>query len=233
MGRGIVHEPDDIRPGNPPSNPELLAYLEKELVNSHYDLKHLFRSILNSRVYQLSSIPTTPGANDADFGHYIPRRLEAEVLIDAICQITGTHESYSSPIPEPFTFIPEGQRSIELPDGSIGSSFLETFGRPSRDTGLESERSNKPSAAQQLHLLNSTHIRRKFEQSEKLREILQAKKKPKEIAEEVYLTILSRYPTDEEMKALKAYADEKREGRRPMMDAVWAIINGSEFSLRH
>jgi hypothetical protein len=81
--------------------------------------------------------------------------------------------------------------------------------------------------------LNSTHIRRKFEQSEKLREILQAKKKPKEIAEEVYLTILSRYPTDEEMKALKAYADEKREGRRPMMDAVWAIINGSEFSLRH
>ena len=176
LGRGIIHEPDDIRPDNPPSNPELLAYLERELVAAHYDLKHIFRLILNSNTYQLSSIPETDHPQgDANFSHYLPRRLEAEVLIDAICQITGTTEKYSSPIPEPFTFIPENQRSIELADGSISSSFLEMFGRPARDTGLESERNNRPTAAQQLHLLNSSHIRRKIEQSPKLRELLQSK----------------------------------------------------------
>ena len=96
------------------------------------------------------------------------------MLIDAICQVTGTTERYSSPIPEPFTFIPEGQRSIELADGSISSSFLDMFGRPARDSGLESERNNRPTAAQELHLLNSSHIRQKIEQSPKLRELLQS-----------------------------------------------------------
>jgi hypothetical protein len=234
LGRGIIHEPDDIRADNPPSNPELLAYLERELVNSHYDLKHLFRLILNSKTYQLSAIPATdPPPTDAEFAHYLIRRLDAEVLIDAIDQITGTTEKYTSPIPEPFTFIPEDQRSIELADGSIGSSFLELFGRPSRDTGLESERNNRPSPAQQLHLLNSSHIRRKIEQSAKLRDLMQAKKKPREIAEDVYLTILSRLPTDEELKTLKDYSDAKREGKRPMLDLVWALINSAEFLYRH
>ena len=140
LGRGIIHEPDDIRPDNPPVNPELLAYLEHELVSSHYDLKHVYRLILDSKTYQLSSISESNNhQGDAYFSHYLPRRLEAEVLIDAICQITGSTEKYSSPIPEPFTFIPESQRSIELADGSISSSFLEMFGRPSRNTGLESE----------------------------------------------------------------------------------------------
>ena len=125
-----------------------------------YDLKHLYRLILNSQTYQLSSIPPdrscrTPRRN---FAYYPLRRLDAEVLIDALCQITGTTEEYSSPIPEPFTFIPGEQRSIALADGSITSSFLEMFGRPPRDTGLESERNNSPTAAQRLHLLNSSHI---------------------------------------------------------------------------
>jgi hypothetical protein len=234
MGRGIIHEPDDIRPDNPPSNPELLDYLERELINSHYDLKHLYRLILNSKTYQLSAIPATdPPPDDAEFAHYLPRRLDAEVLIDAICQITGTTEKYTSPIPEPFTFIPEDQRSIELADGSIGSAFLETFGRPARDTGLESERNNRPSAAQMLHLLNSSHIRRKIEQSDKLRELLQAKKKPREIADDLYMTILSRSPTDEELKILNDYSQPKRGGRRPLVDLAWALINSAEFLYRH
>jgi hypothetical protein len=234
LGRGIIHEPDDIRPDNPASNPELLTYLERELVNAHYDLKHIYRLILNSRTYQLSSLPSTnPPPSDADFAHYLPRRLDAEVLIDALCQITGTTEKYSSPIPEPFTFIPENQRSIALPDGSIGSAFLELFGRPSRDTGLESERNSRPSAAQQLHLLNSSHIRRKIEQSEKLRELMQAKKKPREMVEDIYLTVLSRLPTDEELKILRDYADPTRKERRPMLDLVWALFNSAEFSNRH
>ena len=148
------------------------------MVSAHYDLKHVYRLILNSKTYQLSSIPETDNPQgDANFSHYLPRRLEAEVLIDAICQITGTTEKYSSPIPEPFTFIPENQRSIELADGSIGSSFLEMFGRPARDTGLESERNNRPSPSQQLHMLNSTHIRSKIEQSSKLRDCIAIQEK--------------------------------------------------------
>ena len=116
-------------------------------MQSRYDLKHLYRLILNSQTYQLSSVPESdkPEA-EANFASYPLRRLDAEVLIDALNQITGTTEKYSSAIPEPFTFIPEDQRSIALPDGSITSSFLELFGRPPRDTGLESERNNRITA---------------------------------------------------------------------------------------
>jgi hypothetical protein len=207
MGRGIIHEPDDIRPDNPPVNPELLAYLEKELVGARYDLKHLFRLILNSKTYQLSSIPQSKNPEGAaNFAQYPLRRLEAEVMIDALDQITGTTEKYSSAIPEPFTFIPDNMRSIALPDGSISSSFLEMFGRPSRDTGLESERNNRPTADQRLHLLNSSHIQRKLEQSPKLRTLMQSKGNPREVVSNLYLTILSRFPTDDELKAVGAYS---------------------------
>jgi hypothetical protein len=234
LGRGIIHEPDDIRADNPPSNPELLAYLEHELVVARYDLKHVFRLILNSNAYQFSSIPAGDDfKGDALCARYLPRRLEAEVLIDAICQVTGTTEKYSSPIPEPFTFIPDSQRSIELPDGSISSSFLELFGRPARDTGLESERNNRPTAAQELHLLNSSHIRRKIEESQKLRELLQSKRKPREIVDELYLTVLSRFPTMEELKTVRDYAQPGQAGRRPMMDLIWALLNTEEFLYRH
>ena len=124
LGRGIIHEPDDIRPDNPPVNPELLTWLEHELVTANYDLRHIYRLILSSKTYRLSSIPKTDKPEGrANFASYPLRRLEAEVLIDALCQITGTTERYSSPIPEPFTFIPENQRSIALADGSITSSL--------------------------------------------------------------------------------------------------------------
>jgi hypothetical protein len=108
-GRGIIHEPDDIRTDNPPSNPELLSYLQMELVDSDYDLKHIYRIVLNSKTYQLSSIvrDKRPAA-EANFAYYPLRRLEAEVLIDALCQVTGTTEKYNSAIPEPYTFLPEG-----------------------------------------------------------------------------------------------------------------------------
>ena len=149
LGQGIIHEPDDIRPDNPPVNPELLAVLETEFVASKYDMKRLYRLILNSAAYQRSAVPTTdrPEA-EAQFAHYPIRRLDAEVLIDAICRITGTTEDYWSMIPEPFTFVPKDRRSIQLSDGSITSSFLELFGRPPRDSGFLSERNNNPTASQ-------------------------------------------------------------------------------------
>ncbi len=170
LGRGIIHPADDIRPDNAPANPELLAFLEQDLIAARYDLKHLYRQILNSTTYQLSCIPRSDDPRgEANFAHCPLRRLEAEVLIDALCQITGTTEQYSSIIPEPYTFMPEDQRAVALADASITSPFLEKFGRSSRDTGLESDRNNRPTAAQRLHLLNSSHVRRKMETSPKLR----------------------------------------------------------------
>jgi len=235
MGRGIIHEPDDIRPDNPPSNPELLALLEDELRRANYDLKHLFRLILNSKTYQRSAVPKSkhPDA-EANFASYIPRRLEAEVLIDALNQITGSTEQYSSAIPEPFTWIPTNRRTIALPDGSITSSFLEMFGRPPRDTGLESERNNKPTPAQRLHLLNSTHIRRKFTQSKRLQPLLSGARNLRAAATKLYLTILSRFPTEEELETIAAYSKtEEGKGTAALEDLAWALINSTEFLYRH
>jgi hypothetical protein len=235
LGRGIVHEPDDIRPDNPPGNPELLAYLEKEFVASHYDLKHLYRLILNSQTYQLSSIPRSnkPEAA-ANFASYPLRQLDAEVLADALCEITGTTEKYSSAIPEPFTFIPENKHSIALPDGSISSAFLEMFGRPPRDTGLESERNNRPTAEQRLHLLNSSHIQRKLEQSPKIRYLLNNRNSPRDLVSGLYLAILSRFPTEDEQRIAAAYFPAAAGDKRaPALDVAWALVNSDEFLFRH
>jgi len=234
LGRGIVHEPDDFRLDNPPSNPELLAWLERELVTSDYNLKHLYRLILNSKTYQLASVATSQSPEaEANFACYPLRRLDAEVLIDALNQITGTTEQYTSPIPEPFTFIPESQRSIALPDGSISSSFLELFGRPPRDTGLESERNNRPSAAQELHLLNSSHIQRKLEQSPKLQNLLQSKAAPRDVVSGLYLMILSRYPTEAELQTVMDFGKGDKSAREALLDVAWALVNSAEFLYRH
>ena len=236
LGRGIVHEPDDVRPDNPPQNPELLDWLAQEFIDHDYDLKHVYRLILNSETYQRSSRPTaTNGDDDANFSRYTIRQLDAEVLIDAICQITGTTESYSSRIPEPFTFIPEQMRSIALADGSISSPFLEKFGRPPRDTGFASERKNTPSAAQQLHLLNSTHILKKIYFGPGLRNLLALSGGSEDKAIRLlYAAILSRTPTDTEMRIAKDYVHTA--GVKPgeaALDLAWALMNTKEFLLRH
>lgn len=235
LGRGIIHEPDDIRPDNPPSNPKLLAFLEQELIAADYDLKHLYRLILNSSTYQRSCIPRTDKPEGkVNFSHYPLRQLEAEVLIDALNQITGTTEKYSSEIPEPFTFVPAQQRSIALADGSITSSFLEMFGRPPRDTGLESERNSRPTAAQRLHMLNSSHIQRKIEQGRKLRNLMQGKGNMRQLATRFYLAILSRFPTNEEVKIVEEYSKSNRGNKRVVaIDLAWALINSAEFLYRH
>jgi hypothetical protein len=236
LGRGIINEPDDIRPDNPPVNPELLAFLEKELVKSKYDLKHIYRLILNSGVYQQSSIPRSNNPQaEAMFACYSVRRLDAEVLIDALNQIGGTGENYSSIIPEPYTFIPEGQRTIKLEDGSITSQFLEMFGRPARDTGLESERSNQPTDFQRLYMLNSNDIKNKIEKSKILREQAEAAKgNQTELIKNIYITILSRYPAASEMKTAENYFHGEGMTRKAAIeDLAWALINTKEFLYRH
>jgi hypothetical protein len=235
LGRGIVHEPDDIRPDNPPSNPELLALLERELVAARFDLKHVYRLILNSSTYQLSPIPAaTSAAAEAGFAHALIRPLDAEVLIDALNQITGMTEQYSSAIPEPYTFIPPDQRSIALADGSIRSAFLEIFGRSPRDTGLASERSTQASAAQRLYLLNSSDVQRKLQQSTKLQALFRRQGDAREMIDTLYLTILSRFPTEQELGVVRDYSQAAGANRRGVaQDLAWALINSAEFCYRH
>jgi hypothetical protein len=236
LGRGIIHEPDDLRPDNPPANEQLLIYLEQQLIRSKYDLKHIYRLILNSGTYQRSCIAASDHAQaEAQFAYYPLRRLEAEVLADALCQISGTHETYWSPIPEPFTIIPPELRSIELADGSITSAFLERFGRPPRDSGYIAERNDVMNDAQRLHMLNSSHVRYKLERGEKLRELVRsAGGDPGRIVDEVYLTVLSRHPTEQEIDVLRRYAKMETVNRNEIaIDLIWALVNSSEFLYRH
>lgn len=255
LGRGIVHEPDDFRKDNPPSNPELLAWLEKDFSAHQYDLKYLYRLILNSKTYQLSSIA---GSSDpsaaAQFAFYPLRRLEAEVLIDAINGITGSSDLYTSAIPEPFTYIPKNQPAVSIADGSITSSFLALFGRSARATGMSNERNNNTTSSQRLHLLNSGHIQEKIEKGPKIKELISAKNPPDKIIENLYLTILSRRPTKEEKQTILSYGaigalkkplpagkekPQKQakianlEQQNDWNDIVWALINSPEFLYRH
>ncbi len=236
IGRGIIHEPDDIRLDNPPSNPALLAYLQKEFIKSGFDMKHIFRLILTSRTYQFSSVFPAEKMAQAEplFAFYPLRRLDAEVLIDAINKVTGTTDLYTSAIPEPFTFIPANKPAIALPDGSITSPFLELFGRPARATGMESERVNRPIPSQRMHLLNSSHIQRKLEEGPAMKALLDPKRKQAEIIEDLYLTILSRFPTPDEVAKVDAYIKSGVvKGREAGIDLAWALINSDEFLYRH
>ncbi|MBN2473864.1 MAG: DUF1553 domain-containing protein [Pirellulales bacterium] len=235
MGRGIIHEPDDLREDNPPGNPELLAYLETELVSSGYDLKHLKRLIFTSTAYQFSSIPRFKGPEArANFASYLLRRVEAEVLIDALNDITGSSDLYTSAVPEPFTYIPKDMSAVALADGSVTSSFLTLFGRSARATGMENERISELASSQWLHMLNSATIQQKLQSGPKLAAMLSSGGSADEIAEKLYLTILSRFPTDADVKAAEEHAKTGvAKGRDVWVDLAWALINSPEFLLRH
>lgn len=234
FGTGIIHEPDDIRPDNPPVNGELLALLEKEFIESGYDLRHIYRLILNSSTYQRASNRETDTAKpERLFARYPLRRIDAETLIDTLCRITGTTEQYWSMIPEPFSFMPIERGSVTLADGSITSPFLEKFGRPPRDTGLAAERNNEVTAAQLLHLLNSSHIREKLD-----RIAFQLPRRnrgnPEANTTEIYLSILSRYPTKEELLAVSDYTlIAEVQNLQIATDLAWALINSPEFIFKH
>ncbi|MGA2497294.1 MAG: DUF1549 and DUF1553 domain-containing protein [Tepidisphaeraceae bacterium] len=234
LGRGIVHEADDLRPGNPPSNPALLDYLAKELVDHKYDLKHIYRIILNSRVYQLSSKSTPANQKDVVyFSHYLARRLEAEQLLDAISQVTETTETFASIIPEPYTKLSDFH-AIWLSDGSIGSPFLELFGRPPRDTPFESERCNRPSMRQALQLLNSNDIDRKVAASGRIKRLLADNKTTDaQILEEIYLAAFSRLPTDAEKTKVLGLMKDRKPRQQAVGDLLWAVLNAKEFLFNH
>ena len=235
FGYGIVNEPDDLAGAHDAWSDELLSYLEKEFVEHKFDIKYLCRLILSSNTYQLSAASTKWNEEDSDgFSHYRTRRLEAEPLIDIVCEITGVGESYQSMIPEPFTFLPYNQRAVAIQDGSITSPFLELFGKPPRNTSFLSERNSVPTAAQMQHFLNSGQIERKIEQSRPLQQLFNLRKDDKVVINEVFLRVLSRFPSEQERKlALDYLTDPKKKYNEAFFDIVWSLMNSSEFLLRH
>ena len=235
LGRGIIHEPDDLRPGNPPSNPELLDYLAVELVAHKYDLKHIFRLILNSKTYQASSDEIAGNKDDAiHFSRYYVKRLSAEQLLDAIDQVTESYETFSSRIPEPYTRLPAGFRAGQIADANIESPILDLFGRPPRDTPYESERACAPSMRQSLYFVNSDHLERKVSSSARVKRLSLPATSETAAVEEIFLAALARYPTPAEKQTLAGYfAAKKRPRAEAIRDLVWAVLNTDEFTFNH
>jgi len=224
LGRGIVEPIDDIRLTNPPSNPELLDALAGSFVDSGYDLKALIRVIATSRVYSLSSVPTGSNARDhQSFARHYPRRLGAEVLLDAISQMTGS--------PTPFDGLPAGTRAIELPDEGVASGFLDAFGRPRRETSCECERVGDASLGQSLMMINSADVQSKLSAAGGRAGRLADDPRPDEAkVDELFWDAFARPPdSGEATRALAHLAANPAQKRLAYEDILWALLNAKEF----
>ncbi|MFV1965691.1 MAG: DUF1553 domain-containing protein [Pirellulaceae bacterium] len=229
LGRGIVHEVDDLRSTNPPENPDLLNYLEQELVAHKYDLKHIYRLILNSRTYQLSSRPNRWNERDfAHFSHYRVKRLGAEQLLDAISEVTETWERFNNPTAAPVVNLPLGHKAMRIADGSTASTFLAMFGRAARSTSFESQRTSSPSMRQALYLANSDQFQAKVANSPLMKRLIEEKKSDAETIDELYLATLSRSPTEEERKRTLEYVLQTS---KPALEQAGAEKRAAEEAL--
>jgi hypothetical protein len=224
FGRGITEPLDDLRQTNPPSNPELLDGLAGDFVAHGYDLKHLIRTICTSRTYGLSSVPNDYNIKDKQsFARHYPKRMGAEVLLDAVSQVTG--------VPSTFNGLPAGTRAIELPDESVASAFLDTFGRPKRDTSCECERMTDASLGQSLMLLNSNEVQTKLASANSRAEQLSKDARgDAEKVEELFWSAFGRAPSSgEATSALDHLAKYKDKRKEAYEDIIWALINAKEF----
>lgn len=228
FGRGLVEPIDDLRATNPATNEPLLNALAQHLRDLKYDLKAFTRTLLASRVYQLSSAPLPLNRTDEqNFSHAMEKSLPAEVLLDAISQVTG--------VPEKFNGWPEGYRAIQVWDNRMPSYFFRIFGRPVRASVCECERSSEPSIAQALHLMNAPEIAEKLQaRTGTARRLADSALAPKELVDELYLMTLSRFPTEPERATLLAFFQGPAAGRREAVeDALWSLLNTKEFTFNH
>lgn len=228
LGRGLVDPIDDLRDTNPPTNPPLFAALTKHMQDVKYDLKAFTRTILNSRVYQMSYEPVGTNATDRqNFSHAYDKALPAEVLLDAVCQVSG--------VPEKFNGWPVGYRAVQIWDSRMPSYFFKVFGRPARNTVCDCERSNEPSISQALHLLNSPEIVSKLHHHEgTVKKLVETIPSNEALIEELYLLSLSRFPSAEERQLTLQHLTESRESRRAAAeDILWALMNSKEFLYNH
>jgi hypothetical protein len=229
MGRGLVEPLDDVRATNPASNPHLLDALAADFVKHKYDLKHVLRTIMNSRAYQLSSTKIPGNEADAANVHYTRftvRRLTAEQMADALDFATGTREKYPG--------MPLGTRAIQLPDSGVKSYLLDVFGRPPRQITCECERTTQPNIAQALHLLNGDALNKKIANAGgRIETLLKAKKTNEQIVEELFLVTLSRMPNQDEIDRAGRWIREASSQREGLQDVLWVLLNSREFTFNH
>jgi hypothetical protein len=241
LGRGLVEPEDDMRITNPPSNPELLDALAKELTQSGFDLKHLVRAICTSTTYQLSSTANELNIRDTNcYSRFYPKRLSAEVLLDAIDDVSGTVSQFDG--------MPAGTRAVELPDTSFASYFLSVFGRPDASTACECERSTSSTLAQSLHLLNSKEMQSKLgndsgraaqwvtlaSSDASLSPAENLRRAAPDRIRELYLRSLSRLPSESEQTVAVEYLMQRAErAREAYEDLLWGVVNSKEFLFNH
>ena len=236
MGRGLIEPVDDLRDTNPATNDVLLNALVKDFVSHGYDVDYLIRTIMQSATYQASSKPLKENADDDKYGsHFMIRRLPAEVLLDAYSQVTQ--------IPEKFDGYPAGMRGLQLPDTAVKSYFLTAFGRPPRQQTRESERTSVPTITQALHIINGDTLNNKLRAPNNSIDMLaRLGFSDEQIVDYLYLSSLTRHPTDAERTALldalqsaerekSSVADDPR--RSALIDMSWALLTGEEFMFDH
>lgn len=227
FGTGIVDPVDDVRVSNPPSNPELLAALAENLVTSKFDMRKLVKDICTSMTYQRSTKVNETNAGDKkNFSHAQVRRVRAEVLLDAISQITET--------PNKFQGLPLGARAVQIADGAVSNYFLTTFGRAKRESVCSCEVKMEPTLSQALHLMNGDAVNDRIRQGKVVTKLIEAKKNDREIVEDLYLRVFGRLPLDKEwqpiQQALAAAPDQRQQA---LEDVFWALMNSKEFYFNH
>lgn len=226
--RGVVDPEDDMRVTNPASNPALLDGLARHFIDSGFDLKELVRTICTSNTYQLSALPNEYNVSDKqNFSRYYPKRLTAEVLLDAIDQVTAATTAFSG--------LPPEVRAVQLPDDGANTYFLNVFGRPQGETACECERSQEASLAQSLHLLNSAEIQGKLTAGDGRAARLAADEDQaaEEKIRELYLWVYSREPLAEELAVALGHVEKTAEKQQAYEDIIWALVNTKEFLFNH
>lgn len=223
MGRGLVDPIDDMRATNPPSNVALMQALAADFRDSKFNLKHLMRTIMNSRLYQLDSQPTPANAADSRFySHYTVKRIGAEALLDAIDFATSSQTKFPN--------LPLGTRAIDLPDSNYPNFFLSTFGKPKRVSVCECERIGDENLSQALHTLNGEILATKISDANgRIAKLVAAKKPHEEIVTEIYLATVSRRPTPTEMELSRKFLAQNPAVNEVYEDLLWALINSKQF----
>jgi hypothetical protein len=227
LGKGIVNPIDDQRVTNPPTNPALLDFLADELTHSKYDLKHLLRVICNTQTYQRSSDATLANRGDElFFTHFMPRRLSAETLLDAIDFACGTHEKYNE--------LPAGTRAIQLPDPNVGSDFLDVFGRPLRLIACECERVAEPNLSQTLQLMNGNKVNGKVTQGDgRLAKLINAGLPDDSVLKDLYIATLARPPKQAERAQVLGALMFAPDRKAVYEDVLVTLLNSKEFLFNH
>jgi hypothetical protein len=227
FGRGVVEPVDDVRATNPAGNPALLDAVAKSLVDARFDLKQFIRTLTASRTYQLSATPNDTNAQDEqNYSRAIFKRLPAEVLLDAVSQVTG--------VPEKFDGVPAGARAIQLWDSQTQHYFLKLFGRPVRATACECERNADATVSQVLHLLNSPGIQAKLaHETGAVARLVATHRDDRALVEELYLACFSRTPTEAERAAAAKHFKSSPDRRAAAEDLAWSLFNSLEFIFNH